>query len=93
MKKVLLLLLMMISPVDARPFVIRWQNHDGLTRKEHARKVHGIDTRGMTEAEASRRADRDHDRYGGQHGFARARKFTSYNYAKRPAVRRSRGLR
>lgn len=45
----------------------RWQNYDGLSRMEHARQYHGINTTGMTVDQVNRLMDQDHDRYGGGH--------------------------
>mgnify|MGYP001582949149 CR=1 FL=1 len=48
-------------------YVPRWHNYDGLSFEEHARIMHGIDTRGMTKDQIARLRDRDHDMYGGGH--------------------------
>lgn len=54
------------SPVN-ESYTPRWQNFDGMTRLEHASKVHGMDVIGKSEAQVLREMDAYHDRYGGGH--------------------------
>lgn len=62
-------------PVTASP---RWHNHDGLSRLDHARHVHLINTSGMTEQQASLAADHDHDRFGGHHAAIQSMRGASH---------------
>jgi hypothetical protein len=50
--------------VDATP---RWQNHDGLSRRQHLEQVHGMSTAGMSESELIAAQNHYHDTYGGGH--------------------------
>lgn len=45
----------------------RWHNYDGLSFRDHAEIMHGIDTTGLTDAEVGMLRDADHDRYGPGH--------------------------
>ncbi len=42
----------------------RWQICDGLSPREHAEVMHGINTAGLTDAQIAVMRDRDHDTYG-----------------------------
>lgn len=61
----------------------RWQNYDGLSFRQHAEQMHGINTSGMSDSQVGLLRDRDHDMYGGGHPAAmRNRSAQSYsNYA------------
>lgn len=61
------------------PYTARWQNYDGLTFRQHAEQMHGINTAGMSDSEVGRLRDQDHDMYGGGHPAAmRARTVNKY---------------
>lgn len=45
----------------------RWKNYDGLSFRQHAEVMHGIDTTGLSDAEVGMLRDHDHDMYGGGH--------------------------
>ena len=57
------------ASVPAAPanYSARWQNYDGLSPREHAEVMHGINTAGLTEAQIAMMRDRDHDIYGAWH--------------------------
>jgi hypothetical protein len=48
-------------------YTARWQNYDGLSPREHAEVMHGINTAGLTDAQIALMRDRDHDIYGAGH--------------------------
>jgi hypothetical protein len=45
----------------------RWQNHDGLSFRQHAEQFHGIDTTGLTDQQVAMMRDHDHDTFGPGH--------------------------
>lgn len=45
----------------------RWQNYDGLTRRQHLEQAHGLNTAGMSEADLIRAQNAYHDTYGPGH--------------------------
>lgn len=57
------------ASVPAAPanYSARWQNYDGLSPREHAEVMHGINTAGLTDAQIALMRDRDHDVYGAGH--------------------------
>jgi hypothetical protein len=57
------------ASVPAAPvnYSARWQNYDGLSPREHAEVMHGINTAGLTDAQIAMKRDRDHDIYGAGH--------------------------
>jgi len=58
-----------------------WTNHDGLSRLDHARLKHGINTYGMSEQQASRAADADHNRRrSGAHLFSSGRSYNTHQH-------------
>lgn len=56
-----------VCPAQSYSSPGRWKNDDGLSFREHARVMHGIDTSGMTDAQVAQLRDHDHDQYGGDH--------------------------
>lgn len=55
------------APVVVDNYQARWKNYDGLSFRQHAEIMHGIDTTGLTDAQVARMRDHDHDTYGGGH--------------------------
>lgn len=45
----------------------RWMNYDGMSKRDHATIVHGINTNGMSDSQVALEIDLDHDTYGGGH--------------------------
>jgi thiol-disulfide isomerase/thioredoxin len=60
------------TPRDVSTYRARWTNYDGLSREDHARVMHGLNTAGMSADAIARRLDADHDRYGPGHPMAAA---------------------
>lgn len=63
------------QPIDSAPVVNytpRWQNHDGLSRADHAAVYHGLNTAGMTQAQINAQLDADHDAHGPMHDSIQA---------------------
>lgn len=57
----------------------RWQNHDGLTKAQHAEQYHGIDTSGMSATQVAMALDADHDANGPGHpAVSRSVSYVSY---------------
>lgn len=48
-------------------YISRWSNHDGLSAREHAERMHGINTAGLTDDQIAMMRDRDHDEFGPDH--------------------------
>lgn len=70
--------------VQSESYSPRWQNHDGLSRAEHAAVHHGLNTAGMTQAQINATLDSDHDRFGPLHDgilSSRTRSVTRSTYA------------
>lgn len=57
----------------------RWQNYDGLSFRQHAEQMHGINTAGLSDAEVGRMRDHDHDTYGGGHPAAMRQRTVQYS--------------
>ncbi len=48
-------------------YMPRWDNNDGLSGRDHAEKMHGINTAGLTDDQIAMMRDRDHDLFGPGH--------------------------
>lgn len=57
----------------------RWRSYDGLSRVDHARAYHGLNTSGMTLDQVEMTLDADHDRYGGGHSAIQSSRGGSVN--------------
>lgn len=56
----------------------RWKNYDGLSFRQHAEIMHGINTAGMSDSQVARLRDHDHDTFGGGHPPAMRARTHSY---------------
>lgn len=56
-----------VVEISPKTYQGRWNNYDGLTKRQHAEIMHGIDTSGLTDSQVARQLDHDHDRHGPGH--------------------------
>ena len=69
MKTTILTLLLIVSYATLCHAQQRqWYNQDGLTVRQHAERVHGYSTSGMTTAQVIAENDRYHNTHGPYHG-------------------------